>query len=249
MAGPREGPIIGLFLVLTLAASGFVLHRAQANTVDDPKQKAARGEITGLSELSLVRAENLRKALAKVNAGKYPLISNIRVAPDRVNLSVRDKDGYRKYLTIDPGFGVQTSDAGVGEDYAVSTEAINVNAPERMLKLVVAKTGLTPAAMDYAATSFSENSKTSWYMAMKKGPARVRQWIAEADGSDVRKPGELSTADKRAQAATAKHNADLQRRIRAQVRHTQLMVKRRIACVNKARDADGVSRCLEKYQP
>jgi len=249
VAGPREGPIIGLFLVLTLAASAFVLHRAQANTVDDPKQKAARGEIAGLSDLSLVRAENLRKALAKVSAGKYPLVSNIRVAPDRINLSVRDKDGYRRYLTIDPALGVSSSDAGVGEDYAVTTEAIDVNAPERMLKVVVAKTGLTPAALDYAAAAFSENSKTTWYMAMKKGPARGRQWIGESNGSDVRRPGEQSAADKARQAAVTKSAADFQRKIKRQVRHSQLMVKRRIACVNKARDPDGVSRCLEKYQP
>ena len=249
MDGPREGPLIASFVVLTLAASAFVLHRAEANAVKDPKQKAARGEITGLSELSLVRPENLRKALAKVNAGRYPLVSNIRVAPDRVNLSVRDRDGYRKYLTIGPGLDVSTSDAGVGEDYSVHTESINPEAPARMLKLVVAKTGLSPAAVDYAATSFSENAKTTWYMSMKQGPARVRSWIAESDGSDIRRPGELSSADKRAQAETARRNEEHQREIQRQVRHTQAVIKRRTRCIEKARDAAGVSRCLETYQP
>ena len=111
MDGPRKGPLIAIFVVLTLAASAFVLHRAEANAVKDPTQKAARGEITGLTDLSLLRPENLRKALAKVNAGKYTLVSNIRVAPDRVNVSVRDKDGYRKYVTVGPGLDVSTSDA------------------------------------------------------------------------------------------------------------------------------------------
>jgi hypothetical protein len=240
--GPREGPIILVFLVLTLAASAFVLHRAEANTVKDPRQKAARGEITGLTELSLVREENLRRALKLVDQSKWPLVSNIRVAPDRINLSVRDKDGYRRYVTIDPSLKLTTSDAGVGEDYAIHTESINAGAPERMLKLVAAKTGLTPAAMDYAATSFSENSKATWFMGMKRGPARVRQWIAEADGSDIRRPGEPSTAQKRAAEENKRH-------IERQIRHTRLMIKKRIACVNKAHDADAVSRCLEKYQP
>ena len=249
MDGPREGPLILLFLVLTLAASAFVLHKAEADAVKDPKQKAARGEISGLSELSLVRPENLRKALAKVNSGKYPLVSNIRVAADRVNLSVRDKDGYRKYLTIDPGIGVSTSDAGVGEDYAVHTESINAEGPQRMLEAVIAKTGLTPAAFDYAATSFSEHSKTTWYMAMKRGPARVRQWIAEADGSDIRRPGEPSTADKKARAETERKNAEFQRDLRRRLRHTQAVLKRRARCITKAGDAAGVSRCIEKYQP
>ena len=57
---------------------------------------------------------------------------------------MRDKDGFRKYLTIGPAFDVSTSDAGVGEDYAVHTESVNAEAPARMLKLVVAKTGLPP---------------------------------------------------------------------------------------------------------
>lgn len=249
MDGPREGPLILLFLVATLAASAFVLHRAEANAVKDPKQKAARGEISGLSDLSLVRPENLRKALAKVNDGRYPLISNIRVAPDRINLSVRDKDGYRKYLTIDPGFGVSTSDAGVGEDYAVHSESINAEAPQRMLKAIVAKSGLTTGAFDYAATSFSENSKTTWYVAMKRGPARVRQWIGEADGSDIRRPGELSSADKKRQADTARENARIQREAQARVRHIQVMIQRRTRCMNRAKNAAQVSRCIEKYQP
>jgi hypothetical protein len=118
-----------------------------------------------------------------------------------------------------------------------------------MLKSVVAKTGLTPAAFDYAATSFSQTSKTTWYMSMKRGPARVRQWVAEADGSDVRKPGELSSADKKRQADDRRKNAALQRQIRQRTRHIQAVVKRRIRCVNGAKDAAQVSRCIEKYKP
>jgi hypothetical protein len=245
--GPREGPLILLFLIATLAASAYVLHSAEADAVKDPKQKAARGEIAGLSRLSLVRPANLRKALAKIDASKYPLISNVRVAPDRINASVRDKDGYRKYVTIDPGFGMQMTDAGVGEDYAVHSESINAEAPQRMLKAVVAKTELTPAAFDYAATSFSENSKTTWYMAMKDGPARVRQWVAEADGSDVRKPGELSTADKKKQADTARENARIQRVARRRVRHIQAALKRRNRCISRAQDAAAVSKCIQRF--
>ena len=249
MAGPREGPIILVFVIATLAASGLVLHRAEADAVKDPKQKASRGEITGLSELSLARAENLRKALAKVDQGKYPLIANIRVAPDRINLMVLNKDGYRKYLTIDPGFGVSSSDAGVGEDYAVHSESINAEAPQRMLGAVVAKTGLKASAFDYAATSFSKDSKTTWFMAMKDGPARVRQWVAEADGSDVRHPGELATADRKKQEETARKNAEYQAQVKRRVRHIQAVIKRRTRCMNRATNAAQVSRCIEKYQP
>ena len=236
--GPREGPVIALFLVLTLAASAFVLHRAEANTVKDPKQKAARGEIQGLSELSLVRPENLTRALAKIGASKWPLIWNIRIAPDRVNASVRDRDGYRRFMTIDPAFGVSSVDANVGEDYAVQSSAIDVQAPKRMLDTVVARTGLSPSALDYLAMSASKDTPASWYMSMKQGPARVRQWIADEHGRDVRKPGEPSAADKKRNAAEARRQARI-----------QLILQRRARCVARAHDANAVSRCLDKYQP
>src|SRR5436309_14945873 len=59
--GPPEGLILILFAVLTLAASAFVLQRAEHKALHDPAQKAARGEVSGLSGLSFFRAENLRK--------------------------------------------------------------------------------------------------------------------------------------------------------------------------------------------
>ena len=238
MDGPREGPLILIFIVATLAASALVLHRAEADAVKDPNQKAARGEIKGLSDLSLVRPENLRKALAKIDASQYPLIVNLRVAPDRVNAMVRNADGIRRFVTVDPSYDLTSTDANTGEDYAVHGEGVNVNGPERMLKAVVAKTGLSPAAFDYVATTFSKDSPTEWFMSMKQGPARVREWVAAADGSDVRRPGEPSAGDKARQAANARA-----------LRHTQLMIKRRTNCINRAHDATAVTRCTERYQP
>jgi hypothetical protein len=196
--GPREGLVLGLFVLATLAASAFVLAGAERDALHDPKQKAARGEIQGLSELSLLREQNLRRALAKVAAGRFPLVSNIRVAADRVNVSVRDADGFRRYLTIDPGLGVTSSDVGVGEDYAIAATELDAGAPERMARAVAARTGYGPDAVDYAVLAPSKGSEQSWYMFLKQGPARVRQWTAAADGSDLRKPGEPAARDKAA---------------------------------------------------
>ena len=247
--GPREGPIVFLFVLLTLAASAFVLKKSEDHAVSDPKEKASRGEIQGLSTFSLVRPGNLRRAMTKVEQGKYQFVSNVRISPDRVNFSVRDADGTRRYLTIDPGFGLTSSDAGVGDDYAVRVARIDADAPQRMLKLVVAKTGLPTSALDYVTTSFSKDSPTNWYLSLKQGPARTRQWIAESDGTDIRKPGELSSADK-AKIAADKRRSDAARRKfeRAQQR-LQLIIRRRTSCINKARDAAGVARCVGKYQP
>lgn len=247
--GPREGPLVALFVVITLAASAFVLHRSEDRALHNPVQKAARGEVQGLTALSLVRPENLSRAIAKVDAGQYPFISNVRVAPDRINLSVRDADGMRRYLTVDPGFGLKSTDAGVGDDYAVRSSRIDLAAPQRMLKLVVAKTGLPPSALDYVTTSFSKTSPTTWYMSLKQGPARTRSWIAEANGTDVRKPGELSSKDRRRIAADKARSDAARRTFERRQRRLQLVIRRRTNCLNKAANARDVSRCVQRYQP
>jgi hypothetical protein len=165
------------------------------------------------------------------------------VAPDRVNATALNADGFRRYLTIDPGFGVRSDDAGVGEEYAVRPSSVDVGAPERMLRLVVARTGLPASAIDYVTTTFSDNPnvKRTWFLALKEGPARTRQWVAEANGTDIRRPGELSTADKR---RNRRQRLDFERR----QRQLQTTIRRRTRCIQRARDATAVSKCIERHQ-
>jgi hypothetical protein len=238
--GPPEGLILLLFTVLTLVASGLVLTRAADHAQNDPVQKAARGEVKGVGGLSLVREANLRRALAKVAAGSRPLISNIRVAPERVDVTVRDADGSRKLLSIDPGFGVKQSDFGVGDDPAVAAAKIDAAAPERMVRAVGERTGLGPDAVDYVTMSFAGSGERNWYMALKQGPARTRQWIAARDGSDLRKPGELSRALK---AANAKRTRDFA----ARQRKLKRTLTQRNACLGKAIDAAAFERCFKRF--
>src|SRR3954463_7453027 len=67
-----EGLILILFTIATLVISALVLHNAATKSANDPVQKAARGEIKGLDELSFFHAANLRKALAKVSESRWP---------------------------------------------------------------------------------------------------------------------------------------------------------------------------------
>jgi hypothetical protein len=86
-------------------------------------------------------------------------------------------------------------------------------------------------------------------MSLKQGPARTRTWIAEKDGSDIRKPGELSTKDKR-RIASDKRRSDAQRRkFEREQAKLQLTIRRRTNCLNRAKNATDVSRCVERYQP
>jgi hypothetical protein len=239
-SGPREGLILLLFTILTVAVSAYVLLRSEDDALHDPAQKAARGEIDGLEPLSLLREANLRKALAKVEAGPRPLISSIRVAPSRVDVTVRDNDGSRKILSIDAAFGVDESNFGVGDDTAVRTAQIDASAPERMVKAVAERTRLGADAVDYVTLSFAGNGDRNWYMALDKGPAGTRQWIAAVDGTDLRKPGVLSQVHKDAAAKR-------KREFEAQQRRFKRQSERRNACLQKAQDAVAAGRCIERF--
>jgi hypothetical protein len=239
-SGPREGLILLLFTVLTVALSAYVLISSENDAVHDPVQKAARGEIKGLDPESLLREANIRKALAKIDAGPRPLVTNIRIAPERIDATVRDNDGSRKLLSIDPAFGVKEQSFGVGDDAAVRTTQIDASGPERMVKAVAERTGMSPDAVDYVTMSFSGGIDPEWFLSLDQGPARLREWVAAADGTDVRKPGELSQAQKDANART-------KRRLEAQQRRFRRQLERRSACLHKARDATAAGRCIERF--
>ncbi len=238
--GPREGIILFLFTVITLAASAYVLLHSEHKAVHDPVQKAARGDIQGLDADSLLREQNLRRALAKVADGKRPLISNVRVSATRVDLTVRDADGSRKLISIDPGLGVKESDFGVGEDPAVRASGINAAAPERMVRAVAERTRMSQSAVDYVALSFAGSGEHDWYMSLDQGPARVRQWIAAPDGSDLRKPGELSKKHRA-------ENARIQRQAKNRARKLKRTLEQRSACLSKATDAIAAGRCIQRF--
>ena len=224
--GRGDALILLVFAIATIAASAWVLGGEERDAANDPKKEAERGEIRGLAGLSLAREQNLRRALEKVAASPQPLVMMIRVAPDRVNVGVRDADGTRKSLTIDPGFGISSNDAGVGDDDAVSARRIDAGAPERIMRAVTDRTKLPPDSLDYASLIVTRGLPGQWFLALKEGPARTRQWAAAADGTDVRKPGEPSRSQKRAQA----------------------LAKRRADCFRNARTGPAVQRCIRKYR-
>lgn len=60
----REGPLLAAWAVITIVLAALVLVRAEQRAVDDPVQRAARGEVTGLSALSLMRAPRLEQSIA-----------------------------------------------------------------------------------------------------------------------------------------------------------------------------------------
>jgi hypothetical protein len=237
-SGPREGLILLLFVIVTLAVTAYVLLGEENSAVDDPVQKAARGEVRGLDELSLVREKNFRRVLEKVRSGARPLVADVRLAPERADITVQDRDGSRKILSFDPGLGVKERDFGVSTSKARPASAIDPGAPERMVRGAAEESGMSADALDYVTTTFLIETRPTWTVAFDKGPAKDRLWIAEFGGRDVRRSGELSTAQKNANART-------QREARASLRR----LKQRTACLSRAATAQDAARCLRRFPP
>jgi hypothetical protein len=241
--GPPETLILILFAVLTLAASAFMLQRAEHKALHDPAQKAARGDVKGLSPLSFFRADNLRKVLAKVDASSRPFVTDIRVSAVRVDVtSVDSERTTKKQASYDLDLHVSHEFAFTPRDEtAVRASTVDPAAPERMIRTVSERTGLPPSAVDYVAEDFTNAAtERNWYMSLDQGPARLRQWVAAPDGSDLRKPGEPSLAQRQ---ADAKRRRDLARQQRRFKRNLAL----RTACLSKATDALAAARCVQRF--
>jgi hypothetical protein len=236
--GPREGLILLLFTIITIAASAYVLWSEEQSAVDDPAQKVARGEVHGLSGLSLLREANVKRVLATVEKSKWPLVRNIRIAPDRIDVQVSDRDGYQRSLSFDPAFKMTNSDDGVSEQNTIPASKIDAGAPEKMIRALQEREQISPDAVDYVTNSYLIDDTSDWFMALDQGPARVRQWVAAPDGRDLRHPGELSTAQRQQQA---------QQRRDAQKQQRQ--VQRLSNCLTAARSAEAVQRCYARFQP
>jgi hypothetical protein len=236
--GPREGLILLLFALITIAASAFVLWNAEQAAVDDPKQKAARGEVTGLDELSMIREANVQRALDEVEASDWPLVRNIRIAPTSIDIQASDSDGIGRNMTFDPAFEVTETDGGASTVNAKPASKIDAAAPERAIRGAAERAGLDTDEIDYVTTTFIIDSDSDWSLFFKSGPAKDRHWIAEPDGTDVRRPGELS----REQEAE-------QRRQQRELARMRRIFQKRNECLSRATTGEQVTRCVERFTP
>jgi hypothetical protein len=244
---PRKGPpetlILIVFAVLTLAASAFVLQRAEHKALHDPAQKGSRGEVKGLDALSFFRTENLRRVIAKVEAGPLPLVTDIRVSAVRVDVTLVNTDrSSKRELSYDLDLRVRHQfEFTPSDSSAVRPSQIDPAAPERMIRGVLERTRLPASAVDYVTQDFTNDAAgRSWYLFLKQGPAKLRQWVAAPDGSDLRHPGEPSTAQRQ---ADAKRQRDFQR----QQRRLKRTLALRTACLRKAADAVAAAHCVQRY--
>ena len=234
--GVPEGPILALFALLTIVATAFVLWREEANAVDDPAQKALRGEVTGLTKHSLLRSGNLARAIRALRDEGDPGVGVVtfRVAPERVDATVRDREGDEEILRVDPGMGVKTDGLGEGTTRpTVPLTRIRVDAPERVVRAVTRRRRLGATDVDYVTLTISPaDGSAAWLLFLGTGRPELRGYMAAPDGTDVRQIGQPSAAQR--EQTRRQRRADA-REQRAHARY--------LRCLNRASDAEAAARC------
>jgi hypothetical protein len=238
-SGPErfEGAILGVFTLVAIAAVAFLLYSLERDAQDDPAMKAARGEVTVTSELSLLNADRFARAMKKVEdkSPKGSVVTYVRVEPARIDTEVRQPDNQRKILHVNPAFDVEKNDFGEGNDYGLAPGRVDAKAPARILAAASERYGFDRKDIDYMVWNAGSNSDdpADWVAFFKKG-APNNNVLAAADGSDVRRPGELSKKDK----------AEQRRREREQAARERENA-RRSRCLSAANTAQQVERCLK----
>lgn len=152
---------------------------------------------TGVEATSMVRPDNLRRAIALVR-GRLPrgaLVTNVDVRPRNATFRVRRSFRERPY-TVDAALGLQIGDAyETSSRDGVPISSVNARGPERALRKVDArKRNRAPERVDYVilsprSTAFAQ-SRTVWLVYLKGGHPNGRYWRASADGRRIGRAGE-----------------------------------------------------------
>lgn len=212
-ARPWEiGPwTIRLFVVAFFAAFAVLFTAEERHRLNDPAQKASRGEITAGSGDSLLRATNLRKALtaAQAEVPRNVTVESVRITPSRVDLTVAQPDGAQYELAVDPSMTVQKDDYPAAEPEGIPFSKIPTAVPERLLGTIERKLGLKPANLDYVLLNtgkdFEGDRDDSWGAYYSKPPLN-NDATAELDGTDVRLIGTPKAADRARMRTAAQEN-------------------------------------------
>jgi hypothetical protein len=189
--------LLGTWVVAVLIAVAVMDVVLEHRGVHDPIQRAARGEIKGVGSGSLIRPDRLRLALAKVGRDLDPesVVTSFRLAPDRINMTIRDSQGRRSLYNVDPALNVDHSSFGEGLEDGFSIRRVPVEGARRAVLAAAARHGTGPGDIDYMVLDYGSITRGgfSWNIFFKTGRVDRRQYFADGDGGNVRRPGEART--------------------------------------------------------
>lgn len=189
--GVSEGLVLGIWALIVVVAVVLVLTRAEDKALHDPVKKAQRGEITGLGELSLLRADRFAGALTALGE-KYPdgRPLSIRVDPVSVSATLRVGQYGAARASVDPALKVHQDGEGETTEKGLTISRIDPAAPERLVRKVNARTGTAPTDVDYLVLSVDSTSPRAsrWALFLRRGtPPDQRRYTSDLAGRDVQK--------------------------------------------------------------
>jgi hypothetical protein len=126
----------------------------------DERSPSGREQATlparGLSFNSLLRPAAFGRAMRRLRTGGYGRLSNLRVAPDRIDATMLTKDGRLRMLQIVPGGRVrvlQTSPGGFTGAPTMALKAIDPGAPYRLTRSAAGRLEQPASRVDYLVLS------------------------------------------------------------------------------------------------
>lgn len=152
-----------------------------------PPAKAAvpAGPPVGLGRGSLLRPYAFGAALRKLRNGGFGRLTNLRVAPERIDATLLTKAGALRHLQIVPGGAVRqfgTGSTGFSGVPTMSLQGISAAAPQRLTRAAAERAGIQPSRVNYLVyTQFA--GTTQWNVYFKGGQI----FSADASGRITRR--------------------------------------------------------------
>jgi hypothetical protein len=106
----------------------------------------------GLSVTSLLRPAAFGKAMRRLRTGGYGRLTNLRVAPDRIDASMLTKDGRIRQVQIVPGGAARvlaTTPTGFAGAKTMSIAGIDRGAPSRLTRSAAGRLKQAAGRVDY----------------------------------------------------------------------------------------------------
>jgi hypothetical protein len=120
----------------------------------------------GLSSASLLRPAAFARALARLRHGGYGRLTNLRVAPDRIDATMLTGTGGLRQVQIVPGGAVRvlgTSPSGFAGARTMTLKGIDARAPSRLTRSAAGRLEQATSRVDYLVLSEFAGAR-QWYV-------------------------------------------------------------------------------------
>jgi hypothetical protein len=197
-SGAARGCLITIVVVLAIGGAALLGILSLVNSVDintDGIEKAIKApnapqiagpKPKGLEQDSLMRKANVAAALRQLSAMEDAKLTNLRLAPERIDATLLTNEGRLRHVQITPGGKLERfgSDGSPGFDSVptIPYSGLNPGAPQRLARRGAKEIGVPLTELQYAVPLYSSDQLT-WAVYF----TRSRYVIGDARGRFDRK--------------------------------------------------------------